>query len=84
MRFDKDKHWIYIATHNKYQNNILPQLPQLISIYLLMNPDKANLYFQSKLSLDDILYCFFTIYQTDKDINILQTIVSIIEGEENV
>ena len=58
MRFDKDKHWIYIAAHNKYQNNILPQLPQLISIYLLMNPDKANLYFQSKLSLDDIFICF--------------------------
>ena len=84
MRFDKDKHWIYIAAHNKYQNNILPQLSQLISIYLLMNPDKANLYFQSKLSIDDILYCFFTKYKTDKDINILQTIVSIIEGEENV
>ena len=49
-----------------------------------MNPEKANLYFQSKLSLDDILYCFFTKYKTDKDINILQTIVSIIEGEDNV
>ena len=84
MRYDRDKHLIYVAAHNKYANNILPQLPTLLSTYLILNPDKANLYLQSKLTIDDILYCFFTKYQTDKDINILQTIVSIIEGEENV
>ena len=39
MRYDKDKHWIYVAVHNKYSNNILPQLPQLLSTYLLLNPD---------------------------------------------
>ena len=84
MRFDKDKHWIYVAVHNKYSNNILPQLPQLLSTYLLLNPDKANLYFMSKLSIDDILYCFFTKYKTDKDIDILLTLRELIEGETDV
>lgn len=84
MRYDRDKHWIYVAAHNKYANNILPQLPTLLSTYLILNPDKANLYFQSKLTIDDILYCFFTKYKTDKDLDILRTIREIIEGEDNV
>lgn len=81
MRFDKDKHWIYVAARTKFSNNVLPDLPRLIYIYLLINPDKANLYFQSKLSLDDILYSFFEKYKTDKDLDILKTIIEIIEGE---
>ena len=49
------KHHIYIAIHIRYANPIFPNLPILLTSYLLQNPEKKPLYLNPNISLSNLL-----------------------------
>lgn len=84
MRYDKELHWIYVASDIKFRNNIFPQLPYLISVYLMVHPEKAELYFTKKIKLKDLLRYIHITFIRNKYTNIMDAVVAYIEGEEHV
>lgn len=52
---NKIYHHIYISIHRKYQNLILPKLPDYIVSYLLKNPQKLSYYLNPKITVENLL-----------------------------
>lgn len=71
---------IYIWTHSKYKNNILPEVPCLITTYLLANPNKVSIYLRKDLNVNKLLSVIAEAYSTNNSIKILDTIINYVEG----
>lgn len=75
--YDKLRHQIYLAVYCKYDNNIIPDLPRIISTYLLSNPNKINLYINQNIHVGMILEYLAT--KDLKKINILEEVINYVE-----
>lgn len=84
MSCNRDKHWIYVAAHDKYKNSIFPQLPFLVSCYLILHPEKAELYFDKKLKLDEILKHIHITFIRKEYSTLMAAVKSYVEDESNV
>lgn len=84
MRYDKDLHWIYVASDIKFRNNIFPQLPFLVSSYLMVHPEKAELYFTKDIKMKDLLKYIHVTFIRNKFKTIMEAVKAYIEGEDNV
>lgn len=71
---------IYIWTHSKYKNNILPEVPCLITTYLLSNPDKVSTYLRKDLNVNKLLSVIAEAYSANNSVKILDTIINYVEG----
>ncbi len=65
--------------HNKFKNNVLPRIPDLITSYLIDNPDKIDLYFDKNLNVDSILKYLASAFKETKNIKLLDEIVKYVE-----
>lgn len=84
MRYDKELHWIYVASDIKFRNNVFPQLPFLVSSYLMVHPEKAEIYFTKNIKIKDLLKYIHITFIRNKYTNIMDAVKSYIEGEEHV
>ena len=84
MRYDKELHWIYVASDIKFRNNVFPQLPFLVSSYLIVHPEKAEIYFIKNIKIKDLLKYIHITFIRNKYTNIMDAVKAYIEGEEHV
>ena len=84
MRYDKELHWIYVASDIKFRNNVFPQLPFLVSSYLMVHPENAEIYFTKNIKIKDLLKYIHITFIRNKYTNIMDAVKDYIEGEENV
>lgn len=84
MRYDKELHWIYVASDIKFRNNVFPQLPFLVSSYLMVHPEKAEIYFTKNIKIKDLLKYIHITFIRNKYTNIMDAVKAYIEGEEHV
>ena len=84
MRYDKELHWIYVASDIKFRNNVFPQLPFLVSSYLMVHPEKAETYFTKNIKIKDLLKYIHITFIRNKYTNIMDAVKAYIEGEEHV
>ncbi len=76
MIFNTDiKVWI----HNKYQNNIIPRIPELITTYLLENKDKLNLYFNKNITINELLNYISKEFKNNPNAKLIDLITSYVE-----
>lgn len=71
---------IYVWSHTKYKNNIIPEIPCLITSYLIDNPDKVNKYLNKKLSVDKLLESVALVYSKTQNPNLLKMIIEYVES----
>lgn len=74
-----DKLFIINHINYKYQNNILPQIPELIIAYLLHHVDNQQYYINSKTDISELLYQINLEYKTNKELDLLEIIIKIME-----
>ena len=84
MRYDKNFHWIYVASDIKFKNNVFPQLPFIISTYLMVYPEKAEMYFAKDIKLEDLLKHIHITFIRNKYSTVMDAVKTYIEGDENV
>lgn len=72
---------IYIWIHYRYQNNILPIIPCLITTYILDNPNKLEIYLDKKLNVNKMLDYIASEYKNSKSNKILEMIIDYVEGK---
>ena len=84
MRYDKELHWIYVASDIKFRNNVFPQSPFLVSSYLMVHPEKAEIYFTKNIKIKDLLKYIHITFIRNKYTNIMDAVKAYIEGEEHV
>lgn len=75
-----ENHHIYICIYVKFDNNIIPCIPQLIVSYLLDNPEKVDYYLNNKIHIGMILEHLSNMYRLKGNINILEEIIRFVEG----
>ena len=73
---------IYVFVESKYKNNIIPELPRILTSYLLMNPDKIPIYLNKDMNVELILNQLATNYCNDNSIDILNEIVKLVENND--
>ena len=71
---------IYVWTHYKYQNPIIPRLPDLITSYLIENPNKMDYYFNPNITVADLIKHLANSYSKNKEMNLLEEIKLFMEG----
>ena len=71
---------IYVWTHYKYQNPIIPRLPDLITSYLIVNPNKMDYYFNSNITVSNLIKHLANSYSKNKEMNLLEEIKLFMEG----
>lgn len=72
----------YVFIEYKYKNNIIPELPRILTSYLLMNPDKIPIYLNKDINVELILNKLATNYSNDDSIDILEEIVKLVENND--
>lgn len=72
----------YVFIEYKYKNNIIPELPRILTSYLLMNPDKIPIYLNKDINVELILNQLATNYSNDDSIDILEEIVKLVENND--
>ena len=73
---------IILSINNKYKNNVLPIIPELLISYLSNNECDLNKFLNPKIKINNLLY-----YLKDKDIKdqneLLKEIINFINQKEN-
>lgn len=72
----------YVFVEFKYKNNIIPELPRILTSYLLMNPDKIPIYLNKDINVELILNQLATNYSNDDSMDILEEIVKLVENND--
>ncbi len=70
---------IAIWIRNKYQNNIIPRIPEYITSYLLDNPNKINLYFNKDIKLNTMLDFIALEYKKNPNVKTIDLIIKYVE-----
>lgn len=73
---------IYVFVGSKYKNNIIPELPRILTSYLLMNPDKIAIYLNKDINVELFLNQLATNYSNDNSIDILEEIIRLVEKND--
>ncbi len=76
-----DRLFITNYINYNYQNNILPQIPKILTTYLLKNEDKQKYYINNKTNINDLLYKISLKYKKNQDLDLLKTIIEIQEDK---
>lgn len=72
----------YVFIQYKFKNNIIPELPRILTSYLLMNPDKIHIYINKDVNVELILNQLATSYTNDGTIDILEEIKRLVEDND--
>lgn len=71
---------IYVWAHYKYQNQIIPILPDLITSYLLEYPNKMDYYFNPNITVFDLIKHLANSYSKSQEMDLLEEIKLFMEG----
>ena len=71
---------IYVWVHYRYQNPIIPRLPDLITSYLIENPNKMDYYFNPNITVSNLIKHLANSYSKNKEMNLLEEIKLFMEG----
>ena len=72
---------IAIWIENKYKNNLYPELPKMITSYIIDNPDKLDLYLDKNIDTNKLFDHLYTTFKKTKKINrVMKDIIAIVEG----
>ena len=71
---------IYVWVHYRYQNPIIPRLPDLITSYLIDNPNKMDYYFNPNITVADLIKHLANSYSKNREMNLLEEIKLFMEG----
>lgn len=70
---------IYVWTQARYENNLIPILPSIITGYLIDNPGKIDYYFNKGKGLNDLLDYLSKRFKENQTINLLEEIINYME-----
>ena len=70
----------YVWMHYKYKNTVFPILPELITSYIIDNPDKLDLYLDKKVKVDKLLEYVANKYKESKENKLLDYVIEFVEG----
>ena len=73
---------IYVFVYYKYKNNVIPELPRILTSYLLMNPAKIPLYLNKNINVELILNQLAINYSNADSFDILEQIVKLVEHND--
>lgn len=79
---NKDRLFIHMVINKKYHNEIYPNLPKQLIIYLLNNPNKIGFYINKHININKILKQL-KISKINND-TVLNEIIKIIEVENDL
>ena len=79
---NKNRHFIHIVINNKYRNDIYPNLPKYLIVYLINNPDKISFYLNKDIDINEILKQINLSDIDDK--NVLKEIIKVIEVDRDL
>ena len=71
---------IYVWVKYKYQNPIIPRLPEIITTYLLENPNKIDYYFNPNILVADLIKYLANSYSKNQEMDLLEEIKIFMEG----
>ena len=80
--FNLERHQIYMRILDKYENNILPQIPFILLNYVLNNRDKLDIYLDRKVSINKILKHLNKLAKEKESFKLLDEIIKFVEGKE--
>lgn len=66
---------IYVWIQNKYKNNVIKFLPDLITAYLLEHPEDVNKFLNPKANMNDLLDYLAKRYKEDNEIKIIEEVL---------
>ena len=72
---------IYNWMRHKFQNKTLPNLPIIITGYLIEHKEKLDLYLDKKIKIDKLLEFIASKYKANKNTNILEIVKKFVEDE---
>lgn len=79
---NKNRHFIHMVINNKYHNEIYPNLPKHLIVYLKNNPDKISFYLNKEIDINKILKQI-NISDIDNK-KVLKQIIKVIEVERDL
>ena len=84
MKYNDDKNRIYVLVYEKYTNPILPQIPLILTNYLMNNPEKISTYINDDITIEKVLKKIHFLTNGNNVASILETIINCVEGDVNV
>ena len=71
---------IHVWIENKYKNNVISFLPDLISAYLLEHPEDVNKFLNANVRISDLLDYLAKRYIEDNDIKIIEEVLDYVNS----
>lgn len=71
---------IHVWIENKYKNNVISFLPDLISAYLLEHPEDVNKFLNANVRISDLLDYLAKKYIEDNDIKIIEEVLDYVNS----
>lgn len=71
---------IHVWIENKYKNNVISFLPDLISAYLLEHPEDVNKFLNANVRITDLLDYLAKRYIEDNDIKIIEEVLDYVNS----
>ena len=76
---NKDNIQIFVVINHKFNNTLIPMLPDLVIAYLIENKDKVKYYFDSSINVSDILKSISTL---SEEVNIMDEVIKYVEYKD--
>lgn len=73
---------LYVCLHDKYYNIIFPRLHELITTYVIENPNKKSKYLSNKIKTCDLLDYIAKRYKETKEEKLLEYTIEYVEGKK--
>ena len=84
MKYNDDKNRIYVLVYEKYLNPILPQIPLILTNYLINHPEKIPMYINDNITIEKVLKKIHFLTNGDNIDSILETLIKCVEGDNSV
>lgn len=70
---------IAIWIKNKYQNNIIPRIPEYVTKYVFEHKDKYKLYLNENININDILTFIANEFKQNRNAKVIDLIIEYVE-----